>query len=97
LARGLDKLEVNAARLAEDLDRNWDVLAEPIQTVMRKYSISDAYEQLKDLTRGKGGLTPAAMQAFVKTLAISDADKKTLAEMTPASYIGTATKLARDI
>ena len=94
LGRGLDKLEVNRARLAEDLDANWDVLAEPIQTVMRKYGIADAYEQLKDLTRGKGGLTADAMQTFVKTLPISDADKKTLMQMTPASYIGAATKLA---
>ena len=96
LARGLDKLEVNPARLAEDLDANWDVLAEPIQTVMRKYNIADAYEQLKDLTRGKGGLSREAMQAFVKTLPISDADKKTLMEMTPANYVGAATKLAQD-
>ncbi len=96
LARGLDKLEANPDRLAEDLDSNWDVLAEPIQTVMRKYAIADAYEQLKDLTRGKGGLTRDAMQAFVKTLPISDADKKTLMDMTPASYIGIAAKLAQD-
>ncbi len=95
LGRGLDKLEVNPARLAEDLGANWDVLAEPIQTVMRKYGIADAYEQLKDLTRGKGGLTQAAMQAFVNTLPISDADKKTLTEMTPASYIGFAASLAK--
>ncbi len=97
LARGLDKLEINPARLSEDLNANWDVLAEPIQTIMRKYNIADAYEQLKDLTRGKGGLTQAAMQAFVKTLPISDADKATLINMTPASYIGIATTLARQI
>jgi adenylosuccinate lyase len=97
LARGLHKLEVNPARLAEDLNANWDVLAEPIQTVMRKYGIADAYEQLKDLTRGKGGLTAEAMQAFVATLPISDTDKKTLHHLTPASYTGLAEKLASEI
>jgi adenylosuccinate lyase len=97
LARGLHKLEVNPARLAEDLNNNWDVLAEPIQTVMRKYGIADAYEQLKDLTRGKGGLTVEAMQAFVATLPISAADKATLHDLTPATYTGLAKKLALDI
>ncbi len=97
LARGLNKLEVNPARLAYDLNNNWDVLAEPIQTVMRKYGIADAYEQLKDLTRGKGGLTVAAMQTFVATLPISDADKATLHNMTPATYTGSAKKLASEI
>jgi adenylosuccinate lyase len=97
LARGLNKLEVNPARLAEDLNNNWDVLAEPIQTVMRKYGIADAYEQLKDLTRGKGGLTVEAMQAFVATLPISAADKATLHHLTPATYTGLAKKLALDI
>ncbi len=97
LARGLHKLEVNPARLAEDLNANWDVLAEPIQTVMRKYGIADAYEQLKDLTRGKGGLTVEAMQAFVATLPISDADKATLHNLTPARYTGSAEKLASAI
>jgi adenylosuccinate lyase len=94
LNRGLDKLEVNPARLAEDLNQNWDVLAEPIQTVMRKYGIGDAYEQLKDLTRGKGGLTQQAMQTFVDTLPISNADKHTLRNLTPATYLGYATQLA---
>ena len=97
LARGLHKLELNPARLAEDLNANWDVLAEPIQTVMRKYGIADAYEQLKDLTRGKGGLTVEAMQAFVATLPISDADKATLHNMTPATYTGLAKTLASAI
>jgi adenylosuccinate lyase len=97
LARGLHKLEINPARLAEDLNANWDVLAEPIQTVMRKYGIADAYEQLKDLTRGKGGLTVEAMQAFVATLPISDADKATLHNLTPASYTGLAKNLASAI
>ena len=94
LTRGLDKLEVNPSRLAEDLNANWDVLAEPIQTIMRKYGIADAYEQLKDLTRGKGGLTVEAVHSFVKTLPISESDKQTLINMTPASYIGAAKDLA---
>jgi adenylosuccinate lyase len=97
LARGLDKLEVNHARLAEDLEQNWDVLAEPIQTVMRKYHIADAYEQLKELTRGKGGLTREAMQAFVSGLPISAADKQTLTDMTPANYTGAAQQLAEKV
>ena len=97
LTRGLDKLEVNPSRLAEDLNANWDVLAEPIQTIMRKYGIADAYEQLKDLTRGKGGLTVEAVHSFVKTLPISESDKHTLINMTPASYIGAAKDLAERI
>ena len=97
LTRGLDKLEVNPSRLAEDLNANWDVLAEPIQTIMRKYGIADAYEQLKDLTRGKGGLTVEAVHSFVKTLPISESDKHTLISMTPASYIGAAKDLAERI
>jgi adenylosuccinate lyase len=95
LNRGLEKLEVNPSRLAEDLDNNWDVLAEPIQTVMRKYGIGDAYEQLKDLTRGKGGLTQQTMQTFVDTLPISAADKTTLRNLTPSTYLGYASTLAR--
>jgi adenylosuccinate lyase len=94
LGRGLDKLEVNHARLAEDLDQNWDVLAEPIQTVMRKYHIADAYEQLKDLTRGKGGLTRDAVHVFVNGLPISETDKQTLRALSPASYTGAAQSLA---
>ena len=97
LTRGLDKLEANPARLQEDLDAQWDVLAEPVQTVMRKYGITDAYEQLKDLTRGKGGIQREELHAYVRGLAISDADKQTLLALTPASYIGAAAKLAKNI
>lgn len=97
LLRGLDKLEVNPGRLGEDLGTSWDILAEPIQTMMRKHGITDAYEQLKTLTRGKGGLTKEAMQSFVKTLPIPDADKSILLEMTPETYIGDATRLAKAI
>ena len=94
--RGLGKLEANPARLAEDLDNCWEVLAEPVQTVMRRYAVSGAYEKLKDLTRGKG-IDKDALREFIGTLAIPSADKARLLEMTPASYIGSAVELARKI
>jgi adenylosuccinate lyase len=97
LARGLDKLEVNQARIASHLDVSWDVLAEPIQTVMRKYGIDDAYEQLKELTRGKGGIERESLHAFIQKLAIPDADKQVLLALTPASYVGLASQLASEI
>ncbi len=90
--KGLSKLEINKPALERDLDANWEVLAEPIQTVMRKYKIEGAYEKLKDLTRGKR-LTQDDMIAFVDTLEIPDEDKDRLREMTPATYIGLAAKL----
>jgi adenylosuccinate lyase len=96
LIRGLDKLEVNAARLNEDLDNTWEVLAEPVQTVMRRYGIENPYEQLKELTRGKG-ITREGLQAFISGLAIPDDAKKLLLEMTPASYVGKAVELAKRI
>jgi len=95
--KGLGKLEANFARLADDLDGNWEVLAEPIQTVMRRYGIANPYEQLKDLTRGKGGINKESLHAFISTLAIPEAAKQTLLEMTPASYIGKAAELAKRI
>lgn len=94
--RGLNKLEVNPPRLAEDLDDTWEVLAEPVQTVMRRYGIENPYEQLKDLTRGKG-ISKEAMQQFIVTLAIPQAAKDQLLAMTPANYIGYASKLAKEI
>jgi adenylosuccinate lyase len=94
--RGLNKLEANAARLHEDLDACWEVLAEPVQTVMRRYGIENPYEQLKDLTRGKG-IEKAALHAFIKRLAIPDGEKERLLAMTPANYIGKAAELARQI
>ncbi len=94
--RGLDKLEAEPARLAADLEACWEVLAEPIQTVMRRYGVPNPYEQLKDLTRGKG-ITREALQAFVRGLAIPEAEKARLLEMTPASYIGKAAELAKRI
>ncbi len=95
--RGLNKLEVNPARLAEDLDNSWEVLAEPIQTVMRRYGIENPYEQLKELTRGKGGINKASLHAFISDLAIPNDAKQALLEMTPASYIGKACELAKRI
>ena len=94
--RGLGKLEAEPARLAADLDACWEVLAEPIQTVMRRYAVPNPYEQLKELTRGKG-ITKEALQAFIGTLAIPEAEKARLLEMTPASYIGKAAELAKRI
>jgi adenylosuccinate lyase len=94
--RGLAKLEVDAGRLAADLDANWEVLAEPIQTVMRRYGVEGAYEQLKALTRGQR-ITREALRAFVSSLPIPEADRARLLELTPASYIGKAVELARKI
>ncbi|MEO8383913.1 MAG: adenylosuccinate lyase [Betaproteobacteria bacterium] len=97
LARGLDKLEVNEAKIAAHLDASWDVLAEPIQTVMRKYGIDDAYEQLKELTRGKGGIERQSLHAFIEKLPIPETDRQVLLGLTPATYIGLAQRLATDI
>jgi adenylosuccinate lyase len=95
--RGLNKLEINSAKLAEDLDNSWEVLAEPIQTVMRRYGIENPYEQLKELTRGKGGINKSSLHAFIETLKIPADAKKLLLEMTPASYIGKAAELSKHI
>jgi adenylosuccinate lyase len=92
--RGLAKLEVDRARLADDLDANWEVLAEPIQTVMRRYGVENPYEQLKELTRGKR-ITAEALARFVDGLAIPDDAKARLRAMTPAGYVGLAAELAR--
>ena len=94
--RGLNKLEVNPARMAEDLDNSWEVLAEPVQTVMRRYGIENPYEQLKELTRGKG-ISKDALRDFIHGLAIPQDAKDRLLAMTPASYVGLAEKLAKDI
>ena len=95
--RGLGKLEANPAELAADLDANWEVLAEPIQTVMRRYGVPNPYEQLKELTRGKGGINRATLHAFIDDLAIPDDAKARLKAMTPGSYVGKAAELARQI
>ena len=94
---GIGKLEANPAALHADLDANWEVLAEPIQTVMRRYGVANPYEQLKALTRGKGGINRETLHAFIDTLAIPDVEKVRLKQMTPASYIGKAEELARRI
>jgi adenylosuccinate lyase len=96
LARGLDKLEVNRAALDADLDAAWEVLAEPIQTVMRRHRLPDAYEQLKALTRGRA-ITREAIRGFVESLDIPADDKARLLALTPATYTGLAARLARDV
>ncbi len=92
--KGLGKLELNVERLAEDLDRNWEVLAEPIQTVMRKVGMDRPYERLKELTRGRR-VNAEIMQDFVKALPLPKEDKARLLKMTPATYVGLAEKLAK--
>jgi len=94
--RGLGKLELNAERLAADLDATWEVLAEPIQTVMRRYGVENPYEQLKALTRGKA-ITPEALAAFVDQLPIPEDAKARLRALTPAAYTGKAAELARRV
>ena len=95
--RGLNKLEANPAAIAADLDATWELLAEPIQTLMRRYAVPQAYEQLKALTRGKDGITPKTLQAFIAGLAIPDEAKQALLALTPAGYTGKAEELARRI
>jgi adenylosuccinate lyase len=94
--RGLDRLEADHTRLAADLDANWEVLAEAVQTVMRRYGVEDAYEQLKALTRG-ARVTPEALRAFIGSAAIPDDAKQRLLALTPAGYTGAAAALAGKI
>jgi adenylosuccinate lyase len=94
--RGLDKLEINTAAIDQDIDDAWEVLAEPVQTVMRRYGLPQPYEQLKALTRGKG-ITREALRDFVAGLDLPADAKKRLAEMTPRSYVGLAIELARTV
>ena len=93
--KGMGKLEVNPARLHEDLDHAWEVLAEPIQTVMRLRGLPQPYEQLKALTRGQG-MTEASMRGFINGLALEPEEKARLMTMTPQSYVGHAARLARE-
>ena len=95
LANGLSRLAVDEARMAADLDANWEVLAEPIQTVMRRYGVANPYEQLKALTRGVTGITRESLHAFIDGLAIPADAKARLKALTPATYIGKAAELAR--
>jgi len=96
LATGLGKLELNQEALAEDLDSSWEVLAEPIQTVMRRFGVQGAYEQLKEVTRGKA-VTAEALHGLIRSLEIPQAEKERLLAMTPGSYTGKAAELARRV
>ena len=95
--KGLNKLEANPQRLAEDLNNSWEVLAEPIQTVMRRYNIANAYDKLKDLTRGKGGINRESLRAFIQTLDIPADEKNRLSALSPETYTGKAGELAKKI
>ncbi|MEK7716442.1 MAG: lyase family protein, partial [Pseudomonadota bacterium] len=95
--KGIGKLEVNAQRLNEDLANSWDVLAEPVQTVMRRYGVPEPYEKLKELTRGKGGITRETIQAFIRGLGIPNAAKQRLLALTPAGYTGNAAAQAKNL
>ena len=94
--KGVGKLELNAAKIAEDLDNCWEVLAEPVQTVMRRYGIENPYEKLKDLTRGKG-ISAEALQTFIETLDLPEEAKVQLRALTPANYIGNAGAQAKRV
>lgn len=96
LMKGLGKLDVNEAALGDDLNNAWEVLAEPVQTVMRRHDVPNAYEALKALTRGNV-IDESAIRAFINELAIPDEDKQRLLALTPASYTGLAADLARQI
>ena len=95
--KGLVKLDLNKDKLDSDLEQCWDVLAEPVQTVMKKYGIENAYEELKSLTRGRGGISKADLHVFIKQLDIPEDAKKRLLTLTPQSYTGLAQKLATDM
>ncbi len=94
--RGLGVLEVNPAAISRDLDDAWEVLAEPIQTVMRRVGTPDAYERLKALTRGTG-ITKEGIQAFIADLDLPDDDKQRLLRLTPTTYTGLAAQLVRHV
>jgi adenylosuccinate lyase len=96
LGTGLGKLELNANAIAADLDASWEVLAEPIQTVMRRFGVQGAYEKLKEVTRGQT-VTAQALHQLIQELEIPEADKQRLIAMTPASYIGKAAELAKRV
>ena len=94
--KGMSKLEINRARLAHDLDNAWEVLAEPIQTIMRRYNVDEPYEKLKALTRGQT-ITKEVLASFVETLDIPEHAKQTMRDLTPANYIGNAVAQAKAI
>ncbi|MBX9895065.1 MAG: adenylosuccinate lyase [Nitrosomonas sp.] len=92
--KGLNKLDVNIVQILEDLDNTWEILAEPIQTVMRRYGVANPYEQLKALTRGKSGITQETLHQFIAQINIPEAEKERLLALTPRNYIGKASELA---
>ncbi|MEZ0148288.1 MAG: adenylosuccinate lyase [Candidatus Reddybacter sp.] len=96
IEKGLSKLQLNAQSLSDDLDNSWEVLAEPIQTVMRRFGVPEPYEKLKALTRGQD-ITQASLSVFIKTLEIPESAKQELLAMTPQSYTGNAAEQARNI
>ena len=96
LLTGLNKLELNEQALADDLDNAWEVLAEPIQTVMRRYGVQGAYEKLKEVTRGQT-VTAADLHGLIRSLDIPETEKTRLLDMTPGSYTGKAAELARRV
>jgi adenylosuccinate lyase len=96
VSRGLSRLEIDQQRMSADLDVNWELLAEPIQTVMRRHGVASSYEQLKALTRGRK-VDAAAIAEFVAQLPIPEDEKRRLTAMTPASYVGLAARLAREV
>ena len=96
ICKGIGKLEINESKITEDLDKAWEVLAEPIQTVMRRYGVENPYEKLKDLTRGKQ-IDSKIIDDFINTLEIPAEAKEELRKLTPMNYIGNAINLARDI
>jgi len=96
IEKGLGKLQLNAQNLSDDLDNSWEVLAEPIQTVMRRYAVPEPYEKLKALTRGQD-ITQATLSVFIRTLEIPESAKQELLAMTPQSYTGNASEQARNI
>src|SRR5690606_27331203 len=96
IERGLERVDVDAERLAEDLDANWELLAEPIQTVMRRYGVENAYEQLKALTRGQR-VDAAALRQFIAGLAVPESARQALLELSPARYVGYAEQLAKQV
>jgi len=97
LLKGLNKLEINTQRVIDDLNASWEVLAEPIQTVMRRYNIDNAYDKLKELTRGQSGINRESLAIFIEKLAIPAEEKQRLLTLSPETYIGKAAELAKRI
>jgi len=96
LLKGLNKLELNSEVISKDLESSWEVLAEPVQTVMRRYGIENPYEKLKELTRGKG-ITRDDLHTLINSLAIPEDARQRLLELTPHNYTGNASEQASNI